>query len=129
MRTTILAVPLALLASCLSPEDETENEMEGVKHESVLHPAEMVGFLVTRDAARCRAFFVDRLGFRAVGEDEYALDVAGFEYHSGATALNKEDFEDDEVIKRVYYPESEEYLKKVTGASRVLLFDHSESLY
>ena len=43
---------------------------------TVLHPAEMVGFLVTSDAARCRAFFVDRLGFRFVGEDPYALVLA-----------------------------------------------------
>lgn len=40
---------------------------------TVLHPAEMVGFLVTCDPASCRAFFVDRLGFREVGEDEHAL--------------------------------------------------------
>jgi catechol 2,3-dioxygenase-like lactoylglutathione lyase family enzyme len=32
-----------------------------------------VGFLVTTDVARCRAFFVDRLGFVEVGEDPYAL--------------------------------------------------------
>ena len=40
---------------------------------SVLHPADMVGFLVTTDPARCREFFVGRLGFRFVGEDDYAL--------------------------------------------------------
>ena len=29
--------------------------------------------MVTNDSARCRAFFVDKLGFRAVGEDQWAL--------------------------------------------------------
>ncbi|EJD45510.1 hypothetical protein AURDEDRAFT_114105 [Auricularia subglabra TFB-10046 SS5] len=58
-------------------------------------------------------------------EDEYKLDVSGFEYHTGPTALKHEDFADDDTITRVYYPESEDYLKKVTGAKRVVLFDHT----
>lgn len=58
-------------------------------------------------------------------EDEYKLDVAGFEYHTGSTVLKHEDFADDDTITRVYYPESEEYLKKTTGAKRVVLFDHT----
>lgn len=58
-------------------------------------------------------------------EDEYKLDEAGFEYYIGSTALTRDDFGDDDAITRVYYPESEEYLKKVTGATRVVLFDHT----
>ncbi|KAI4270166.1 MAG: hypothetical protein LQ337_006849 [Flavoplaca oasis] len=34
-------------------------------------------------------------------------------------------FEDDEAIKRIYYPEVEELLLKETGAKKVLLFDHT----
>ncbi|KZW00752.1 hypothetical protein EXIGLDRAFT_720392 [Exidia glandulosa HHB12029] len=58
-------------------------------------------------------------------ESEYTLDTAGFAYHVGPTKMRAEDFNDDETIKRVYYPESEEYLKKTTGAKKVVLFDHT----
>lgn len=68
-RTTILSIALALLASCSS----LEHEMKKDTRATALHPAEMVGFLVTRDAARCRAFFADQLGFRVLGEDSMAL--------------------------------------------------------
>mgnify|MGYP001405836191 FL=1 len=44
-----------------------ENDMKHASP-SVLSPAEMVGFLVTNDAPRCRAFFVERLGFRVVSD-------------------------------------------------------------
>lgn len=47
--------------------------MKTESHASALYPAEMVGFLVTSDVARCRSFFVDRLAFREVGEDPFAL--------------------------------------------------------
>jgi len=40
---------------------------------SVLHPAQLVGFAVTTDAARARAFYADKLGFRVAGEDAQAL--------------------------------------------------------
>ncbi|KAJ7247506.1 hypothetical protein C8J57DRAFT_1359138, partial [Mycena rebaudengoi] len=48
-------------------------------------------------------------------EDAYLLDEAGFHHKS---------FLDDEEIKAEYYPESEELIKGITGASRVVLFDH-----
>lgn len=69
MRTKLISIVIVLLAGCSS----LEKVMSEGKHTSILHPGQMVGFLVTRDAARCRAFFVDRLGFRAVGEDQWAL--------------------------------------------------------
>jgi len=67
-RHALLPLLLSILAGCAS----IENDMKHASP-SVLHPAEMVGFLVTNDAARCRAFFVDRLGFRALSEDAQAL--------------------------------------------------------
>ena len=75
IRATILPITLTLLAACASPKSEERNMSQSTKapRASVLHPAEMVGFLVTNDVARCRAFFVDRLGFREVGEDAFAL--------------------------------------------------------
>jgi hypothetical protein len=34
------------------------------------------------------------------------------------------DFSDPDEVKSVYYPEVERLLKRVTGADRVLIFDH-----
>jgi hypothetical protein len=60
-------------------------------------------------------------------ESSYTLDTSGFQFFSGyPTKLSYEGFEDEEEIKRVYYPESEELIKKLTGATRVVFFDHSE---
>lgn len=38
-----------------------------------LRGAEMVGFIVTNDAAKCRAFYEGRLGFRFASEDPFAI--------------------------------------------------------
>jgi catechol 2,3-dioxygenase-like lactoylglutathione lyase family enzyme len=62
-------IALTLFAGCSTPEMNMKND----SRPSALHPAEMVGFLVTCDVARCRSFYVDRLGFRQVGEDPFAL--------------------------------------------------------
>ncbi|KAH7141001.1 amino acid permease-domain-containing protein [Dactylonectria macrodidyma] len=56
-------------------------------------------------------------------EDKYTLDGNGFQvFKRGAT---EKDFLDDEQIKASYYPEVEQLLKDVTGASRVFIFDHT----
>ncbi|CAI6342233.1 unnamed protein product [Periconia digitata] len=58
------------------------------------------------------------------GQDgEFTLDKNGFQFY-GHTSAEK-DFADDEHIKAVYYPETEELLKKATGASRIFIFDHT----
>ncbi|KAL2867369.1 putative methionine permease [Aspergillus lucknowensis] len=56
-------------------------------------------------------------------ELEYTLDGNGFQiyYHESV----EKDFLDDEQIKRVYYPETEQLLKDATGASKVFIFDHT----
>lgn len=56
-------------------------------------------------------------------EDEYTLDTKGFQVVKHES--KEKDFLDDEQIKRVYYPETEELLKKATGASRIFFFDHT----
>ncbi|KAI6112231.1 hypothetical protein EDD16DRAFT_1171332 [Pisolithus croceorrhizus] len=56
-------------------------------------------------------------------EDNYGLDTAGFQYFRHPAKHTK--FTDDEEIKEEYYPESIELIKKLTGASRVVIFDHS----
>ena len=58
---------------------------------------------------------------RPIG-DELSLDVQGFAFAEQRSAVR--DFWDDEEVRRVYYPEAEAFLKQVTGASRVFIFDH-----
>jgi len=59
-------------------------------------------------------------------EDTATIDSAGFQYaHAPAKHTS---FLNDEEIMKEYYPESIELLKKLTGASRVVLFDHSTFL-
>lgn len=55
-------------------------------------------------------------------EADFTLDKAGFQYLKHATAV--QDWGNDEEIKAVYYKEVEEMMKEVTGASRVVVFDH-----
>jgi len=56
-------------------------------------------------------------------ENEFTLDKNGFQVVRAPTT--KKDFKDDESIKNEYYKEVEELLKKVTGAHKVVIFDHT----
>ncbi|RXW11466.1 hypothetical protein EST38_g14389 [Candolleomyces aberdarensis] len=56
-------------------------------------------------------------------EDEYTLDNAGFQFNRSPAKHTS--FLDDEEIKKEYYPETIELYKKLTGASRVVIFDHT----
>ncbi|KAI0357451.1 hypothetical protein OH77DRAFT_102370 [Trametes cingulata] len=56
-------------------------------------------------------------------EDEYTLDDSGFQFVKWPS--KETTFDDDERIKNEYYTETEELLNKVTGAKRVLIFDHT----
>ena len=51
------------------------------------------------------------------------LDVQGFEFVDHHTQVKN--FLDAEEIKNVYYPECVELIKKVSGATRVHVFDHT----
>jgi hypothetical protein len=58
-------------------------------------------------------------------EDSVSLDSAGFQlYHHPS---RHKDFTSDAEIKREFYPECVELIKQLTGASKVVLFDHSTS--
>jgi len=57
-------------------------------------------------------------------EDSISLDTAGFQFYT-IPSKYKGGFSDDEEVKREYYPDTEELLKKVTGASKIVFFDHS----
>jgi len=56
-------------------------------------------------------------------EQAYNTDNSGFQFIKHTSAHLK--FTDNEEIKREYYPESIELLKKLTGANRVIVFDHT----
>src|SRR5271156_3083288 len=56
-------------------------------------------------------------------ESEFTLDKNGFQVVKSTTA--EKDFTDDEKIKKEYYKEVEDLLKKVTGAHKVVIFDHT----
>ncbi|KAF9523595.1 hypothetical protein CPB83DRAFT_862589 [Crepidotus variabilis] len=56
-------------------------------------------------------------------EHTVSLDTTGFQFFKAPS--KHKSFANDEEIKREYYPESIELIKKLTGASRVVLFDHT----
>ena len=58
-------------------------------------------------------------------EDSLTLDNAGFQFLKAPAKHTS--FTSDAEIEAEYYPESIDLLKRVTGASRVVLFDHSRA--
>jgi hypothetical protein len=58
-------------------------------------------------------------------EGLYKLDSAGFQY--GREAAKHTSFLNDGEIEREYYPESIDLIKRVTGATSIVIFDHSMS--
>jgi hypothetical protein len=55
--------------------------------------------------------------------DRLTLDEQGFALVEQRSAV--QNFYDDDEVKDVYYPEAEQLLKNVTGATRVFIFDHT----
>jgi hypothetical protein len=55
--------------------------------------------------------------------DELTLDEHGFALVGHRSAVRN--FYDDDEVKEFYYPEAEQLLKRLTGASRVFIFDHT----
>jgi hypothetical protein len=53
----------------------------------------------------------------------FALDVDGFRFVRHDTKVR--DFFDEDEVRRVYYPEMETLIKAESGASRVVVFDHT----
>ena len=48
-------------------------------------------------------------------EDSFSLDTTGFQFYKHMSKLTA--FDNDEELRRVYFPESIELVKKLTGAS------------
>ncbi|EIW75994.1 hypothetical protein CONPUDRAFT_65153 [Coniophora puteana RWD-64-598 SS2] len=60
----------------------------------------------------------------AAGKQEtYNLDTSGFLFSKGSS--KHKSFTTSEEIEKEYYPECIEYFKQLTGASRVVIFDHT----
>lgn len=57
-------------------------------------------------------------------ENTVGLDITGFQFLKRPAKHTA--FDSDESIEQEYYPESIELIKELTGASKVVLFDHSE---
>ncbi len=55
--------------------------------------------------------------------EHFSLDREGFELRRHATAVS--DFLDNEEVRSVYYPEVERLVRDATGASKVIIFDHT----
>jgi hypothetical protein len=55
--------------------------------------------------------------------DGLTLDVQGFALVPAPTAVT--DFYDEAQLQEIYYPEAENLVKQATGASRVVIFDHT----
>ncbi|TFK96336.1 hypothetical protein BDV98DRAFT_555431 [Pterulicium gracile] len=56
-------------------------------------------------------------------EADYTVDKTGFQFFKRTPTVT--DFTDEENIQKHYYPEIEQVLKESTGASRVVIFDHT----
>ncbi|KAF5342806.1 hypothetical protein D9758_013367 [Tetrapyrgos nigripes] len=57
-------------------------------------------------------------------ENSVSLNTTGFQFFLNEPTKHKA-FNNDEDIEKEYYPESAELIKKLTGASRVVFFDHT----
>ncbi|MBD2214778.1 methyltransferase [Nostoc linckia FACHB-104] len=55
--------------------------------------------------------------------EDILLDREGFAFTEHNT--NVRDFYNEDEIRQVYYPETEQLLKEVTGATKVVIFDHT----
>src|SRR5262245_16528168 len=55
--------------------------------------------------------------------DRFALDRDGFRFVHHDTKMTS--FFDEDEVRRVYYPEMEALVKAESGASRVVVFDHT----
>ena len=55
--------------------------------------------------------------------DRFEFEREGFRFVPHRSQVG--DFMNDDEIRRVYYPECEELIKQISGARRVVVFDHT----
>lgn len=76
---------------------------------------------IPRQSGLSVAYEVPIYNARSIAAD-LSVDREGFalvEQHSAV-----QDFYNEEEVRRVYYPEAEQFLKELTGATQVVVFDH-----
>jgi hypothetical protein len=71
-----------------------------------------------------KAYQVQIENFVRGKEDTVSLDTTGFQFYNRPSKLKS--LTNEEEIRSIYYPEAENLIKELTGASKVVLFDHSE---
>jgi hypothetical protein len=76
---------------------------------------------IPRNSGTSVGYTVPIYNAREIAAD-LSVDREGFALLDQHTAV--QDFYDDDEVRRVYYPEAEQWLKAVTGATRVVIFDH-----
>ncbi len=64
-----------------------------------------------------------RINNGRTGGENFSLPTHGFVLVAHHTAV--QDFFDEDEVRRVYYPETEQLIKTRSGAARVLVFDHT----
>lgn len=77
----------------------------------------------TGELAPTRVTIRDARPLAATGE--LSLDINGFRLVSHRSGVEPVDFGDESVVRLVYYPEAEALLREVTGAAKVVIFDHT----
>ncbi len=88
------------------PHTYTYDPPEGVARTNIVEDAHTVAVFDMRPVA-----------------DGLSLDVQGFELVPAPTAVT--DFYDEAQLEATYYKEAEDLVKRATGASRVVVFDHT----
>jgi len=58
-------------------------------------------------------------------EDQYSLDKSGFQAFKAPSKIQDDDYSNEDKVVNEYYPEQIALLKELTGASRVVIFDHT----
>ena len=61
-------------------------------------------------------------------EDTVSLDTSGFQFFMHAPKLAAGSFSDETTVLTEYYPECIDLIKKLTGASRVEIYNHGKFL-
>ena len=57
-------------------------------------------------------------------KDDFTLDKSGFSVQKFEPGFDGS-WEDEEIVRKEFYPEVVEFIKRTTGAKRVLVFDHT----
>ena len=95
-----------LLPMTEKPVNYTYEQLNGIPRQNGVY--EPQSLLIRNARSILQHLSVDREGFALI------------EHHTKVT-----NFYDEEEVRSVYYPEAEQLLKAVTGASQVIIFDHT----